>query len=137
LTVSDLIAKHEGTRLFPYTDTVGKLTIGVGRNLTDVGISQDEADTLLTNDLDRARTGIAEAWPPFVQLDEVRQAVIEDMAFNMGVERLLGFHGTLAAIASGNWQAAHDGMLASKWAGQVGARAIEDATMMLTGQWPA
>jgi lysozyme len=137
VTVSDLIIKHEGTRLFPYTDTVGKLTIGIGRNLTDIGISQDEADMLLTNDLDRARTGIAEAWPPFSQLDEVRQAVIEDMAFNMGVAGLLQFHNTLAAVAAGNWQEAHDGMLASKWAKQVGPRATEDAEIMLTGQWPA
>ena len=68
MTVQDLISKHEGLRLFPYADTVGKLTIGFGRNLTDIGISRDEADALLTNDLDRARTGIAEAWPPFSQL---------------------------------------------------------------------
>ena len=54
----------------------------------------------------------------------------------MGVADLLAFHNTLAAVAAGNWQAAHDGMLASKWAGQVEARATEDATMMLTGQWP-
>jgi lysozyme len=136
VTVEDLIRKHEGCELKPYTDTMGKLTIGVGRNLTDNGISQAEADELLLNDLDAAQTGIQDVWPPFIQLDPVRQAVILDMAFNMGVAGLMTFHNTLADVAAGNWQAAHDGMLASKWSGQVGARAQEDAAMMLTGLWP-
>lgn len=136
MTVIDLITKHEGLRLFPYTDTVGKLTIGVGRNLTDVGVSADEAQTLLANDLARAQTGIAEAWPPFAQLDPVRQAVIIDMVFNMGVAGVLEFKNTLESVAGGNWQDAHDRMLQSRWATQVGARATEDAQMMLSGQWP-
>lgn len=144
MTVSDLIAKHEGLRLFPYNDSggnialspPGKITVGFGRNLTDVGISEDEAKIFLANDIDRAEEGIAEAWPAYQQLDAVRKAVVLDMVYNMGLSDFLEFKETMAAIAAGDWQVAQDHMLASKWASQVGARAVEDATMILTGQWP-
>jgi lysozyme len=136
MTVTDLIQKHEGLRLFPYNDTVGKITIGYGRNLTDDGITDAEANLMFSDDLARVEESVAEAWPHFNQLDEVREAVILDMVYNMGLGDVLQFKETLDAVAAGNWQAAHDGMLASKWAQQVGSRATEDATMMLTGNWP-
>jgi lysozyme len=129
----------EGLRLKPYTDTVGKNTIGVGRNLDDVGITKLEAMYLLENDISRAIRDLVAALDWFPLLDPVRQCVLVNMAFNLGVGNskrgLLSFQNTLAAIASGDYAAAADGMLRSKWAKQVGHRAERLAKMMRTGQW--
>ena len=132
-----LLVRHEGIRLRPYTDTVGKLTIGIGRNLDDKGITEDEALYLLRNDVEEARRGLDKAIPWWLWLDEVRQAVLLDMAFNMGVRGLLGFIVTLPLIQEGRYAEAADAMLKSKWARQVKGRAAELAVMMRTGQWPA
>jgi lysozyme len=128
------LRRDEGVKLKPYRDTVGKLTLGVGRNLDDVGISDDEASALLSNDIDRACRALDLNLSWWRNLDSVRQRVLVNMCFNLGIVALLGFKDTLAAVQSGNWQAAHDGMLASKWAQQVGARATRLALMMFTGE---
>jgi lysozyme len=129
----------EGLRLKPYVDTVGKMTIGVGRNLTDVGLSQVEALYLLENDIDRAIRDLVAVFPWFVSLDPVRQTVLINMAFNMGLgsptRGLRSFVRTLAAIERGDYEAAAAGMRASKWARQVKYRAERLATMMETGRW--
>ena len=130
------LTRHEGLRLKAYRDTVGKLTIGIGRNLDDVGIAVDEADYLLTNDIDRAVRGLVARYPAwFPKLDPVRQAVLTNMCFNLGLTRLAGFHRTLACVARGQYGEASDAMLQSKWADQVGQRAVELAAMMRTGAW--
>ena len=67
-------------------------------------------------------------------LDANRRSVLIDMAYNMGEDDLLHFHNTLLAVSRKDWQAAHDGMLASKWATQVGVRAQRLANIMLTGE---
>lgn len=126
------LTRDEGRRLKPYVDTVGKTTIGVGRNLTDVGISDAECDTLLSNDIDRTVAWLDRNLPWWRQLDPVRQRVVVNMAFNMQ-GGLLTFTNTLAAMKRGDYAAAADGMLASKWAGQVGARATRLAAMMRSG----
>lgn len=126
------LERDEGVRLKPYLDTVGKTTIGVGRNLTDVGISQDECDGLLQNDIARTAAWLDRNLSWWAGLDPVRQRVMISMAFNMGGS-LLSFVNTLAAIQSGDYAAASAGMLSSKWATQVGARAQRLAQMMLTG----
>ncbi len=72
--------------------------------------------------------------PWWRNLDDVRQDVLANMCFNLGIGRLEGFHHTLAAVKAGNWQAAHEGMLASAWARQVGDRAVRLAKQMLTGE---
>ena len=133
-----LITKHEGRRLLPYTDSVGKLTIGVGRNLTDTGISMAECDLMLANDLEIAAHQAAGVVGDLVfsALSAPRQAALIDMAFNIGAQRLSLFTKLLAAIHLGNWQAAHDEALNSKWASEVGSRAQDVASMLLTGQWP-
>lgn len=136
MTIVDLITKHEGVRNFPYTDSVGKL-IGVGRNLTDIGLRDGEVMVLLNNDLEAVQAECAAQIPCFNVLDPVRQAVLLDMAFNLGVSGLLEFKNTLTHVAAGEWQDAANGMLASKWASQVGSRAQEDAAMMASGIWPA
>lgn len=127
------LKRDEGVRLKPYTDTVGKLTIGVGRNLTDVGISDDECTALLQNDIDKVLAQLDRSLPWWRKLDPVRQRVLVNMAFNMGMTGLLTFKNTLAAVQSGSYAAAAAGMLASKWATQVGARAERLADMMRTG----
>lgn len=133
---------HEGERLKPYRCTAGKLTIGVGRNLEDRGITREEAAYLLTNDIAAEERELLRALPWVAKLDEVRQRVLLDMAFNMGVVGLLAFKRTLATIQAGDYQRAAAMMLDSKWAGQVGQRAERLSRMMATGKdprelWPA
>lgn len=128
---------HEGERLRPYRCTAGKLTIGVGRNLEDRGITAEESAYLLLNDVRAVEQGLAKALPWFTQLDDVRQRVLLDMAFNLGLQGLLEFRRTLDAVRSGRYQQAAGMMLESKWAGQVGQRAQRLSQMMATGKDPA
>jgi lysozyme len=133
---------HEGERFKPYRCTAGKLTIGVGRNLDDRGITAAESAYLLCNDISEKETELVHALPWVSSLNEVRQRVLVDMAFNLGIDGLLGFKRTLATIQAGDYQRAATMMLDSKWAGQVGQRAERLARMMATGKdprelWPA
>ena len=133
---------HEGERLKPYRCTAGKLTIGVGRNLEDRGITREEAAYLLANDIAAEERELLRALPWVAKLDDVRQRVLLDMAFNLGVVGLLAFKRTLATIQAGDYQRAAAMMLDSKWAGQVGQRAERLSRMMATGKdprelWPA
>jgi lysozyme len=128
---------HEGERLKPYRCTAGKLTIGVGRNLDDRGITPAESAMLLANDISAVETELLRALPWASQLDEVRQRVLLDMAFNLGLPGLLEFRRTLATIQAGRYQQAAAMMLDSKWAAQVGQRARRLSQMMVSGQEPA
>jgi lysozyme len=125
---------HEGERLKPYRCTAGKLTIGVGRNLDDRGITSDESAYLLSNDIDSHWSELIKHIPWVETLDDIRQRVMLDMAFNMGIFGLLTFHRTLGHIKAGNYALASSSMLESLWARQVGQRARRLATMMKTGQ---
>ncbi|WP_421868113.1 glycoside hydrolase family protein [Marinobacter adhaerens] len=127
------LERHEGLRLKPYLDTVGKLTVGYGRNLEDVGISRDEADFMLDNDIDQVERQL-ETVDEYRDLDPVRQTVIANMAFNLGFAGLMGFKNMWAAIARRDWDRAADEMLNSKWARQVGVRAVELSEIMRTGE---
>jgi lysozyme len=127
------LRRDEGVRLKPYRCTAGKLTIGVGRNLDDVGISSDEADALLRNDVARVCSDLDARIPWWRGLDEVRQRVLVNMGFNLGISGLLGFKNTLRAVETGDYLGAAQGMLASKWAKQVGPRAERLALMMRDG----
>lgn len=129
---ADLI-RDEGVRLRPYRDTVGKLTIGVGRNLDDVGISRLEAETLLQNDIAKVEAQLDAALPWWRSLDDDRQRVLANMAFNMGINGLLGFKNTLELIHTGRYLDAAQRMLETKWAHQVGVRAQRLALMMRDG----
>ena len=131
--LSDLV-RDEGLRLRPYADTVGKTTIGVGRNLTDVGISHDEALALLRNDVDRTQADLDRLLPWWRSLDEVRGRALANWCFNVGIASLQGFKQALAALQAGDWPAASEHMLASLWARQVGVRAQRLARMVLSGQ---
>jgi len=127
------LKQEEGFRAFPYTDTTGNLTIGYGTNLT-AGISPLQADALLRVAISEINTELQRySW--FTGLDTLRQLVLLDMAYNMGVANLLGFQEMIQAIEMKNFSAAADQMLNSLWARQVGERAIRLAEVMRTGQW--
>jgi len=131
--IEEQLVLHEGLRLDPYHCTAGKLTIGVGRNLDDVGISRDEAMLLLQHDIERVKVPL-EKLPWFNSLDPVRQKVIVDMAFNLGYAGLMGFKRTIAAIERKDYASASYEMMNSRWARQVGRRASRLAEMMATGK---
>lgn len=136
-TVSDLrsqLIRDEGLRLRPYSDTHGKLTIGVGRNLTDRGITMAEAEVLLDNDLREALT-LSERLPWVLDLDDARRGVLYNMAFNLGVSGLLGFTRTLEFIKTGRYAEGAAEMLKSEWAAQVGDRAERLSLQMESGVW--
>lgn len=144
MTVEDLISKHEGCEANIYNDSLGIPTIGIGHNLKanplPAGMSPpltpDQINQLFQADLAVATNAVTNALPWFSLTDPVRQAVIIDMTFNMGIRTLLTFHHTLGYVQDGDWQNAANGMLASLWAKQVGIRATEDASMMVCGLWP-
>lgn len=122
----------EGMRLKPYRDTVGKLTIGVGRNLDDNGISEDEALVMLKNDIDQAFDELSQFdW--FNSLKPVKQDALVNMCFNLGLPRLLSFKRMIAALEAGDYQTAADEALDSKWAVQVGERANRIAEVIRNG----
>jgi lysozyme len=124
---------HEGLRLKPYHCSAKKLTIGVGRNLDDVGITEEEALFLLGNDIARIIPELSQNIPAFTHLDEIRKRVLVDMGFNLGISRLLHFRRMLAALERGDYQKAAVEMMDSKWARQVGSRAERLNHMMKTG----
>lgn len=129
-----MLIRHESMRLRPYLDTKGKITIGVGRNLEDVGISSDEALYMLDKDILRARAASATfAW--YQRLDPTRKDVIISMVFNMGLDRFTGFKRMLAAMERSDFESAANEMLASEWSAQVKSRATELAQMMRTGEY--
>ena len=131
--LKESIKRHEGFSHTPYKDSVGKTTIGYGRNIQDVGISLDEANILLTNDIKRATIDAENAVNGFDLLDDVRQEVIIDMVFNMGLTRFKGFKKTIKFINEHKFEDAAMEMLDSKWANQVGRRAVKLSQMMSTG----
>ncbi len=133
-TLKEQLLRHEGLKLKPYRCTAGKLTIGVGRNLDDRGISRSEAITLLENDIHRCESEILQRIPTlYNMLNDTRKAVLVNMAINLGTAGLLGFHHMLIHTADGEFGKAADEMLASKWAKQVGKRAIELSELMRKG----
>jgi lysozyme len=129
-----LVAK-EGERLKLYRCTAGKLSIGVGRNIEDRGISKEESRYLLNNDIEWALAECEQqAWWSAVKDDDVRSRIMVEMCFNLGINRLNGFKKTLAALRRKDYPEAAKEMLDSKWARQVGKRADELAVMMIAGK---
>lgn len=135
VNVRDLIASHEGESAKPYMDTVGKLSIGIGRNLTDKGLSPAEVDYLFQNDLGEAHDA-AKSFPWFHSLDEVRQAALIDLIFNLGLTKFRKFVQFISAMAARDWVWAAEELKDSVWWTQVGRRGPRIRSMILTGQWP-
>jgi len=131
------IKRHKRLRLKPYRCTAGKLTIGYGRNLDDRGITLEEAERMLGEDIGQAindairYVGIY-AWK---KLDEVRQGVIINMAFNLGLGRLSKFVRLKAALLEGDWERAAQSIEDSLLYRQTGRRGKELAKQMRTGEW--
>ena len=132
-SLTSQLISDEGIRLKPYRDSLGVLSIGIGRNLDDVGITQDEAMLLLQNDIRKAYADLTTALPWVQTLDDVRQNVLIAMTFNMGIGGLLKFKNTLNLIQQREYNQAASAMLQSLWATQVGARAKRLADQMRTG----
>ena len=132
MNIQDLIKKHEGLRLNMYLDSLGIPTIGWGFNLRDNAISTDIAQALLNFILSPILSQLA-TYDWFNKLNDVRQAAIVDMAYNLGLSKLLQFQHMLQAIEAGNFDDAADEMLNSLWAKQVGSRAQEDASLIRNG----
>lgn len=124
----EMIKRHEGFRQYPYKCTAGKLTIGYGRNLDDVGISKEEAEYLLEMDLDKHTEELDKVITWAVPNDVY--AVLVDMHYNLGHERFMQFKGMLAALKKLDFKGAAKEMLDSKWAKQVPNRAAELANIM-------
>lgn len=126
---------HEGLRLKAYDDRTGRAlqpgtelrgnpTIGVGRNLTGLGITKHEAHYLLDQDIERVSRELFNQLPWFESMDSVRQEVLANMCFNMGISTLLTFRGMLAAISHHRWEHGANALLDSRYAQQVGRRAM-------------
>lgn len=118
-----------------YTDTVGKVSGGIGRNLTDRGFSEDEIDLMYANDVKLAEKDARSLVPGFDQLNDVRQEVITNLSFNLGYTRLAGFKKFLAAVSSSDFEDAADELKNSKWYGQVKVRGVRLVDAMRSGVW--
>ena len=131
----ELLKKHEGIEYTVYKDTMGIETIGVGRNLVDVGISEEEVDYLLANDIVRTK-GLMDSYMPWHRdLDEVRQEALINFVFNVGIGTAMKFKKGMASLEEGDYTLAAEHMLDSAWAEQVGKRAIEITQMIETGDY--
>ena len=127
------LKKHEGLRLKPYRCSSGKLTIGIGRNLDDKGISKPEAYMLLANDVHECINQVKKNIHFFDKLNDIRQNVLINMCFNLGIHGLLKFKKFLAALELGDFEDASIEMLDSRWALQVRTRATELSSQIRTG----
>ena len=129
---------HEGVETHAYKCSASKITVGVGRNIDPeggIGLSDDEVDYLLQNDIDRVVSELNSEYDWFAGLDDVRQDVMVDISFNLGQTRLRAFKKALSAMAEGDWSEAADQFMDSRWSGQVGNRAKELTEMIRTGSY--
>ena len=149
--LKDMLIRHEGqvkvkANHVPYDDKtgarldqndtlIGKLTLGIGRNLTDRGITDDEAMYLLTNDIELVRNELNVALPWWNKENEARCAVMISLGFNLGVPKLLTFKTTLGLWEAGKHTEAADRLMTLPWATQVGKRATELTDMLRSGKW--
>jgi lysozyme len=128
-----LLLRHEGLRLKPYIDTVGKLTVGVGHNLSDKGISKSIAMAMLSEDITDTLNFLNLKFDWFKNLDDVRARAIADLTFDL-MGGLLDFHKMLEAIEVEDWDTAANELLDSKFAKQVPLRAKDLSYMIRTGK---
>lgn len=131
--VRQMLVNDEGYRQFPYKCTAGKLTIGIGRNLQDRGISKDEAYFLLNSDIDYFADFLEQKLPFFNQLTENRQNVLINMCFNLGTTGFMRFKKLLEHVKNHDYEKAVLEMRRSKWVSQVPNRAKRLCDMMLEG----
>lgn len=140
----DQLKRDEGERLYVYPDSKGIPTAGVGHNLPAHGIdlplgtpiTQEQSDTWLDEDIQTVTDQLQSHLPWSDALDEVRFGVLQNMCFNLGIMRLLGFHHFLGYMESGDYPSAATEMLDSKWAKEdVGRRAYRLHDQVISGVW--
>jgi len=134
-----LVAESEGLKLTAYVDTLGYWTIGYGHRLPQNQewdghtITADEADNLLSEDMRSARI-IAGEFPHFAELNDVRQAVLISMAYQLGTKPL-HWPDFMAALEARDYDAAEEAGLHTHWHAQTTARCEREMTMLRTGNW--
>ena len=136
--ITKQLRRDEGVVEHAYQDHLGWWTIGVGRLIDKRKggrLTDDEIDYLLANDIAEKERELEASVSFYKRLDEARKGVLLNMAFNLGVHGLLGFRNTLKLIETGKYEEASKEMLKSKWARQVGDRAVRLSKQMLTGEW--
>ena len=139
----EMLKRHEGEvktngRHVAYKCPEGYWTIGVGRNIdpeNGIGLSDEEVNFLLENDILRVIKELSSEYPWFNDLDDVRKDAMIDIAFNLGATRLRGFRRALAAMEAANYKEAATEFLDSRWAKQVGGRALEVTDMIASGEY--
>ena len=131
----ETLRRHEGVKNTLYKCTSDKWTIGVGRNLEDVGLSEEEIDMLLLNDIVRTKELMDDYIPWHSDLDEIRQEALINFVFNVGIGTTIKFKNAMAALEEHDYDTAATEMLDSNWAKQVGSRAIEITQMIKTGEY--
>ena len=129
-----LLKLHEGYRQYPYTDSLGIVTIGYGRNLESRGLTESEATYLLEQDVDQAEEYLHKGYDYYYELSGERKAVMIDMMVNLGATRLRSFRKMHEALEDQDYEVAALEMLDSKWARQVGTRAITLSKIMQSNE---
>jgi lysozyme len=133
--ILEQLEKHEGLELKPYRCTSEKLTIGIGRNLEDVGISKEEAYLLLENDVKNVDQQMKTYMPWATALNPARYAALINFVFNVGIGTALKFENAMAALKASDFGTAAEELLDSRWAKQVGKRSTEISEQIRTGEW--
>ena len=128
--IKDILIKHEGLRLHLYDCPAGKKTIGVGRNLEDVGISEEEAMFLFENDIKRVTDNLDKHWEVWRTFPERAQRVCVDLVFNIGVTGFMNFRRTRALMEMGEWLKASEELLDSKYAVQLPNRSLYNSRQL-------
>ena len=133
----EMLKRHEGVESHVYRCSAGYETIGVGRNISKsgLGLSDDEVDYLLENDIVRVIKELSSEYPWFKDLDDVRKDAIIDISFNLGATRLRGFKRALAAMDAADYKTASLEFLDSKWSRDVKGRSTELAYMIEMGEY--
>jgi len=131
MTAKELITKHEGKKLYAYRDIVGKLTIGVGHNLDDSGLSNAAVEFILNEDIANAVGELKDVFEEWDGIPEQVQAVMIDMMFNLGYSRFNKFKNMIAAVRAGDYKLAAKEAKDSKWCKQVGIRCEENYNIMI------
>tara|TARA_R110002126_G_scaffold69484_5_gene175388 strand:+ start:362 stop:790 length:429 start_codon:yes stop_codon:yes gene_type:complete len=131
---ADYIELNEGYRRYKYVDTVGIETIGIGFNLEE-GFSREESRKVLQMRMGKFINELSRAIPAYCSVSSIRKIVLLDMAYNLGIGRLLKFKKMISALDRGDFEAAAKELLDSTYARQVKGRAQRNAHMMATGEW--
>ena len=132
------LKRHEGVETHVYRCSVGKYTIGGGRNIDPdggIGLLENEIDILLHNDIIRCERELRANFKWYDDLDDPRQDAMINICFNLGITRLLKFRKALAHMKNEDYHMAALEFLDSRWAKQVGRRATELAIQIQTGRY--